>query len=215
MTEYELWSLVVGAIAAFSTFSAVAWVLFKDTFFKWWNKPIIELAAKKELPYLTKTPVIFADKETRGYYYHISVTNTGRSNLNGCMGYISAVWQEGANGVWKKMKNYIPLPLTWAHEGDVKTSISPIQKKYLDVGRIVYGLRAPDNEGLGFEFCFKTLPFGEVTKIGRGTYRLTITIYSDNASIKEITLKLTWNGGWEENYDEMVKHFIIVDENKK
>ena len=128
------------------------------------------------------------------------------------MGYIEEVYRCKENGELEQLKNFIPLPLTWAHEHRVDTFLNPGQNKYLDIGYVTVGTR---RVGLDFQFCFETRPFGELTKIEAGTYKVKIVLYSENTKSLPLYLCIRWHGSWKDKYDDMKKELIIVKEDTK
>lgn len=220
--NYQKIELVVAAIAAFSTFLAVFWVLLKDTILRWWKRPMFECDLKVESPYITKTNVKYgAQLFTPGYYYHIRVLNNGRSIAKSCVGYIEELYYGDEDGHYHKVNNFIPLPVAWAHEGHIHTHINPKQKKYLDIGFITKQyykvLDIPEkeiprlgNEGdIVFRFCFRGFPYGEVSELWAGSYKIKISIYSENTKSFSGYLDLKWSGNWNDNYEEMKKEIQL------
>ncbi len=60
-----------------------------------------------------------------------------------------------------------------------------------------------------FRFCFKRYPYGEVSELGSGTFKIKLSIYSENTKSFSGYLKLTWTGNWDDEYEKMKKQIKL------
>ena len=223
--NYQKIDLAIAALAAFSTFLAVFWVLFKDTVLNYWKRPMFKCDLKIESPYISKTNIEYKSSQfieyIPGYYYHIRVFNEGRSIAKSCIGYIEEIYYLCEDGNYLKTQNFLALPVSWAHEGHIHTHINPKQEKYLDIGYIakryfkVFNLPDEAIPRLGkqgdivFRLCFNRFPIGELSELWAGSYKIKISIYSENTKSFSGYLNLKWSGNWKDDYEEMKKEIEL------
>lgn len=235
ISSYQKVNLGIAALAAFSTFLAVFWVLFKDTVISYWNRPKFKCDLKIESPYITKTNLecsyLPKDKEkikagtliehVPGYYYHIRVLNSGRTISKNCVGYIEELHYLGDDNKYHKSTNFLALPLAWAHEGHLPTYINPNQEKFLDIGYIskkyIPVLYIPQDKiprlgkkgDIVFRFCFNKFPYGEVSELWAGVYKIKVSVYSENTKSFSGYVRSKWTGKWNDDYEVMNKEIQL------
>lgn len=92
-------------------------------------------------------------------------------------------------------QNLIPSPLSWTHRSRESRDIQPHQTVYLNL------LEAIQEQN---KFLRITAPniqhLDDMTLIKPGESKLTLKVYQDNGQIKQITIKVTWNGN--ESFEE-------------
>lgn len=207
MTNYEKYDLIITAVAAFFTTTAIIWALFKETLLAFWKRPRFKSNFFMDFPYITKLPA------TTGqiYYYHLGVKNVGRSTALNCRGYVDGIYKY-SNGQYERIKNFIAMPLYWTREDKAATFIGPEQEKFLDLGTIetqVIYLEGKRPFILGFR------EYSDTDRLYSGKYKIKIIFYSENTKSLPVDLYISWSGQGKEEYSEMLKELIISKGPKK
>ncbi|MDP3041417.1 MAG: hypothetical protein Q8N62_01590 [Candidatus Omnitrophota bacterium] len=200
MTKYEKCDLIIAAVAAFFTTTAIIWVLFKETILARWRAPKLQSLINMDMPYVTK--------QGRTYYYHLGIKNIGRATAQNCRGYVDRIYEYN-NGQYERIKNFMPMPLYWAREEKSATFIGPDQEKFLDLGTIdtdcsyAVGKRP-------FVLWFRE--YSDTSRLFLGRYKIRIILYSENTESLPVELYISWSGQAKEEYMDMLKELIISKE---
>jgi len=197
MSNYEICDLIISSVAASSTFLAVIWVLFKETLLARWRAPLLQRHIRMDMPYITKN--------FNKYYYHLGVSNDGKSTALNCRGYIDAIY-EYKEAAYERINNFIAIPISWAREDTLSTFIEPGQEKLLDLGIVDEVVDISKRQHF-FKILFKG--YSDTSCLYSGKYRMDIMVYSENAKRLAVSLYLNWSGVWKKQYSEMLKTLII------
>jgi hypothetical protein len=176
----EEWGLREGVFVAAAYYSAlgVLFVMFKETALARFKRPILTTNFEMRRPFIT------LENDER-YWYHIGVTNTGRSTAKDCSCYLNRIYIYNDNtNKYEENKNFLTTSLQWIREEGKKTFIQPKQTKYIDISWVSLSPQP------FFNLYFAGGIYSDVNELGVGQYKINIGIYSTNANGVNAQFKL-------------------------
>ena len=204
---------VADTLVALGTISMALAIVYIEIIKPWLQKPDIKIEFAKE-KYLHREK-----KENNPCYYcHFMVVNSGLSQADDCEAVLEKIWDGRGKGEdhskWPECENWFPVNLKWSAE--TKSSrearfqiIYPGQRRYFcDIARIDPD---PKEKGKTFTFELARTFISQDTFLGKGKYKIRISVYSKNAVKPKVTeeFRIDWCGEWKETLKEMKKCLII------
>jgi hypothetical protein len=209
------WLTAIGTIAATVIAAlAIAYSIFKESIWSWWNRPKLVLSTTPGRPDWAKT--FFSDPGTGKriadcYYFRIRVSNKGRRRAESVELFAKELKEKRA-GRFHVIHTFPSMDLLWSNLRVPELSISPKVEKHCDVGFVLdpmrdgSNVRTQVNVGPGrclFTFDLQVKPNDGAHIVGPGHYQLTIVAASANTSSLVRELELTITGDWFDNEAEM------------
>jgi hypothetical protein len=206
-------TLFLGAIAIFSTYLAE---IAKRKLFA----PRLVIQIDGVQPYCHKTA--WRNKSDPNldepvYFFYFRLANEGKSQARLCEIILEELWIYDASGSPKRYQSFLPMNL-----GDEGMNINPHRKILVSIGHIsspAYQSNCesktfndiPGNykDELRFMLGLNYISFLQPNCFVPGTYAIKVSIYSENASTKEVYFKITWSGKWQLTEADMLQEFVI------
>jgi hypothetical protein len=200
----------IGTIAqwagALATFAAVMVALFKDEFLRYKRKPELRASITLSPPDCHKTIIRGSDVAADCYYLRLWIENVGKTRAEIIQVFVAKLLRESANRSFREVSAFLPMNLTWSHEGGIfAAGISPTMGKHCDLGRVIDPQHrkhfgddledVPDDQTiLALDLEFK--PNTKSHLIRRGTYQFHLKIAGSNCAVVNKTIELTIAGSW-------------------
>jgi hypothetical protein len=218
VTQMEIGTLAQWA-GATATLLAVLVALFKDEFLRWRRKPELRVSVALASPDCHKTTLNYVVQKTaltygaaECYYLRIWVENVGKTRAERVQVFASKLSKRSADGSFKKVDNFLPMNLLWAHSQQGKggpeifaEGISPQMGKHCDLGHIVdpkyrkdvgYDLPMLAAEETVLALDIEVKPNTLSHLVPPGVYRLALRVAAANCSPVDHTLEITITGKW-------------------
>jgi len=194
---------IVGAIGAIlggiGSFTAVFYLLFKETILARIRRPIIYFEYDFKAPYVTRS------NSDNAYFFHLGLMNNGKSVAKRCMVYLDEIHTKGANG-WSRQATFIPMVLHWVRESFSPTDIQRGQTKLIDIGNIPIDA-AHQTHPYPFRLWFEG--FSDITGVPHGEHIFKYSVYGDNLQNKVVWIKLNWKGQSADAVDGLKSHITL------
>jgi hypothetical protein len=204
-TAWELGTIAQWA-GVCATVLAVFVALFKDELIRIWRKPRLDVVLSLSSPHSHKTimdlrtnSAIAASAEC--YYLRAWIENKGKVRAEQVQVFMAQLSRKGADGLFREVKEFLPMNLKWSYTGDVFTpGISPSIGRHCDFAHII-------------DPAFRKA-FGEDCKgdlIPPGTYLIKLRVAGSNTSKpvnKEYEMVIT--GNWFSDESRMFSEGISI-----
>jgi len=205
-------------VSGLGTLAAVAVALFKDPFFRWRNRPVLNATLAPRGPDCTKAVMSFFDnsgnliKQQKCYYWRLKVTNAGKGRAEQVQVYAAALDKQGADRLFSPVDTFLPMNLTWAHSRssppDVfAAGISSQLGRHCDLGFV--GQPAPGAE-CSMALTVEAPPATDNNILHPGVYRLHLLIAAANASTIACTATINVTGKWFDDPQTMFRDGLAV-----
>lgn len=201
MTDYEKYSLLVGAVGAFVTFLVVIVAIWGERIRQWWTQPKLRISLSDSEGSLTTRR---DGKKAR--YYSIDVRNERRSSpAKNVRVLLTAIEKKGPDENWKPIIFSAPVHVTWKWP--------KITLPYATIGPdeiSTFGFIVEDAKQFALQLYWcpnnltPTFPPNEPV-------RLTFKAVSDIVESNPLTVQIAWDGKWEDGSKEMQQHLIVKE----
>ena len=217
-------SIDVNWISAIATLLAVAVALFNETFWRWIRKPTLTCSVTKEKTIINvgqPGKLLWAGD---CYYLRLWIHNCGRSRAEKVQVLLSEVTRENDHGVFRPVKDFLPMNLRWTHSDFFRPEIfadgiSPNMGKFCDLASIcdpanptqlpLPGLRPSE---VTIDLWTEVFPNTLTHRLLPDIYRFTLKIAAANCQPTEKHIEITVKGPWYVDEDVMLSDGIIVRE---
>jgi len=199
--------------------------IFQDRIRSIFWKPRIKVAMKLKSPDCHK--IAMRNSQTGqfvcdSYYFRFLIENSGNFQMENVEAIVTEVCKKEANGEYKKMENFLPLNLVWAHYHNVEMpKIQPHLFKHLDFGHITksnfanleyFGIE--NSSQVVFQFDLAVIPNHGSHILLPGDYNITIKFAANNLSpiIKKYNFVIA--NKWNDDERVMLQNNISIKELK-
>jgi hypothetical protein len=189
--------------------------------------PSLKISFELKPPFCHKT--YWGSPKNPVYFCRFLVENTGKSQARLCEVVLEDLWICDASGRSIKIDNFSPVNLKWAgHDPPQFLDINPGRKFFCAIGYI----SSPSYQYLFEKKNMVNIPGKESIDIPRfvldqreifyaqpncfvpGKYAIRVTIFSENASEKEIYFEISWSGNWQDTEPEFFRELVISPSKK-
>jgi hypothetical protein len=219
------WFGTVGQwVAGMITLLAVLVAIFKDAYFDWWRRPILDIRILGHAPDCAKALVYIVNKATGDaldradcYWLRLWVSNVGRRGAEQVQVYLASLSKQGSGGAYQPVPGFLPMNLLWAHSrpGEPEVFVKGIAStmgRHCDLAHVVEPAKSEafgaDHAHAVLGQCTAILDLEAPPAIGSarlipGTYRLELWVAASNASRITRTVELTLRERWSDDAAEM------------
>ena len=196
------------ALGAVGTSLAVVVAIFRDTLWRWYRRPKLEISpVEASPPHLIEIPEINVGTgaKSKGYYVTLTLTNIGKSTAKSGQPLITKKGQF-IDSKWELQENWLPVQIQWIlDEWAMKAEKKPTEERNLIPERPyqfhAFGIssNAPD------KFWLKTIlmPRLQPDNYSAGTYCFEITAFAEGARTVRKYVHVEWEKQEPENQKEI------------
>ncbi len=191
--------------------------LFKDTFLRWWRRPILEIRAACEPPHCHKT---HWGQHGAVYYLRLWIENTGRSAAESVEVFVSDMRRQSDDGGFRLVRAFMPMNLRWSHATPPQIfypRIAPGMGRHCDLGHIVNptmrsqagpgeDLPGADPTGTILSLDLEVQPHTLTHLLQAGVYEFDVYAGAANAKPVKARVQLRLTGQW---YDD--EHTMLTE----
>lgn len=196
--------------------------VFQDWIRSWFKKPNLKVSIKLEPPDCHK--IAMTNPQTgqytcHSYYFRFRIENTGNYQMEGAEAMVTELYKK-SNSKYKKVQNFLPLNLVWAHYHNVTMPrIQPQLFKHLDFGHIIqanfanlsyFGIQG--NPKIVFLLDLAVIPNTGSHILLPGDYKIKVVFAADNFKPQEKIYDLVIKDKWNDNEEEMLTQDISIKE---
>jgi hypothetical protein len=185
------------SLAAVGTSLAVVVAIFRDTFWRWYRRPILKISPVEAThPHLIRIPEVNRDTGTKskGYYVTLSLTNIGKSMAKSGQLLITKKGQHIDNQ-WRLQKNWLPVQVQWIlDEWAMIAGKKPTEERNLIPERPYqfHALGISSNEPDKFWLKTLLMPRHQPDSYPAGTYCFEIAAFAEDAKTVRQYVHVEW-----------------------
>jgi hypothetical protein len=199
MTNYEIWSLIIDALAAIGLLCIGLMALFGNRIRQ------MVCPAKLSVDILDKNgELTILDNGHRVIYYHLRVINTKKVIVKNCRIFLKKIQQVLKDGSLVDIPISVPPRYIWSPSETAPEEVDVVVERIADFGYIIDS---------STEFKPTVTPILNSFKGNlkhHETFRYFIEIIAENYRPKKLAaVEVTWDGLWPDDLKDMHKHMII------
>ena len=140
-------------------------------------------------------------------YYHLRVINERRSaQANNVRVVLTKVMRPAADGTIPSYSLTGPVQLVWQHGHSMPQYPTIGPSINCDLGSLV--------NGKGFQLCTMFVPNNlDPVVLGNQKIKIEAIAISDETESDPLCIEIAWDGTWEEDSNEMLKHMVVKEVN--